>query len=289
MISFVKSFFKGTENDEAESERIMSIPRFTYRRNFTPFPDTELTTDAGWGCCYRCCQGLVSQLLMRMKKINNDIFGITNELSFFQDKPEAMFSIHSLVTQTKTLGIEPGTWAKPSQLGVAISNIFNSHNFSSIIALNSTIDSSVLESIQYPCSILLPLLCGLDTVEQNLFKFFHTAINLPQSVGIVSGYSGSAYYIVNCKTDGEVSYFDPHVVQEAVLDDNFSTFFNQPLQVMNFNSLNPSMLFGFFCIDKEEALSLAKILSEIQDSPVLFCNLSMEKEILDDFGVVDID
>ena len=281
----LKAFFDIPIQKEQQEVKI-NIPRFTYRRNFTPIPKTRITNDSGWGCCYRCSQGILGLYLRRLYKIKPE-FSAHEYLSSFLDIPDAMFSIHSLVSETQKLGVQPGNWAKPSQLSAAIVNILQKHNLSGINALNSTIEPELLEKVSYPCLILIPLLCGLSKFDESLFSFVYTCLQLPQSLGIVSGYFGSAYFLVGCSSSGTIAYFDPHVLQEAATTSNdFSTFFNQPIHQMKVSELNPSMLFGFFASTYEEATNIAKTLSEVQNSPILFASAPNEDDLN---KVLDID
>ena len=224
--------------------------------------------------------------LIKLNKIKPELFK-DNYLSSFFDTPEAMFSIHSLVQETQKLGVQPGKWAKPSQLSAAIVNILQEHHLSGINALNSTIEPESIEKVTYPCIILIPLLCGLKEFDQKFYPFISECLQHPQSTGIVSGFSGSAYFLVGCSSSGMVAYYDPHVVQEALTSTNdFPSLFNQPVYQMRSSQLNPSMLFSFFCQTKEDAINLAKTLSQLPNSPILFQSVPNEDDLN---RVLDID
>lgn len=276
MIDFFKSIF---DTNEPMKKRFQGLPRFTYRGGFDPFPDTTLKTDAGWGCCYRASQGVLARytLLLHEKHrdLYNHIFGTKRSpLALFADVPKMPFSIHQLVRAAK---VTPGEWAKPSQVAIAINTIFNNLHLGCYASLQSGIELEVLEDLNYPALLLISLRCGLDNFEEKYLEFIRYILDRPESLGIVSGYSGSAYYIVGADND-HAFYYDPHTCQDAVKSTKeFGTYSHPPLLSMNLSQLNPSILICFALETKEDAICFSTEISSFTNSPVIFSNVNIEQ------------
>lgn len=274
MFNYIKGLWKHTD-DDSNVEEFKNRPRFTYRSDFAPILGTSIISDVGWGCCYRCCQGIVAQYIKLYQAISPELFQkkfgiIENFLSLFFDTEKSVFSIHSLVSATKEIGVAPGEWAKPSQVAQAFCKIFDRYSLSYYYLVDSIFEPSKIENIEYPIIIMIPLKCGLQTFDKSLAPFIKHVFSLQSIIGMVSGYSGSAYYVVKISESDEVFYFDPHVVQPAALsDESHDTFYNQKVMKMSLSQLNPSILMCFACFDKESAFKLMENLVTFQDTPIM--------------------
>ncbi|KAH0790302.1 Clan CA, family C54, ATG4-like cysteine peptidase [Histomonas meleagridis] len=204
------------------------------------------------------------------------------------DTLKAQFSIHNLSLENKNIfGIHPGTWGKPSQIANAISSIMTRHNLSSYVALDCNIEPEALSKKTYPLLLMIPTMCGLDTLDPLLFPFLKHIFTIKENLGIVSGYCGSAYYVVDIKDSEEVFYFDPHVVQKAVTkSEQFESFFSQPIQKMEMSQLNPSILLCFECPNEERTKNIIKELTEFPKSPLMYSS-QIDDEVIN--HVLDID
>ena len=290
MLNYIKSFWNPSNNDQ--KNEYSEIPRFTYRSEFTPIPNTSITCDSGWGCCYRCCQGIAARYIKIIHEKDPKIFekafnGVESYLSLFEDTLDAPFSIQNLVMETEKLGVSPGEWAKPSQVAVSLSNIFNKYTLHNYVSLNCLIEPSKLQQAQYPMILMISLMCGLQEFDQAYFPFMKYLFTLPETIGIVSGFSGSAYYVVNINDSEVVSYFDPHVIQLAAKSsESNETFFNQKLMTMALSQLNPSILICFICLDKQSTDTLVKNICEFPNSPISLSEI-ISDDVIDQ--VLDID
>lgn len=272
MLNYIKSFWNHSDDN---AEEFQSKPRFTYRSDFAPILDTTITSDVGWGCCYRCTQGIIAQYLKLFQAINPEIFTkkfgqVEDILSLFFDTKEAIFSIHNLVKAAKEIGVTPGDWAKPSQVAQAFTKIFDQYHVSYYYVLDSIFEPSKIDHAEYPIIIMIPLKCGLTSFDRSHFPFMKNIFHLQNTLGIISGYSGSAYYVVKINDTEEVFYFDPHVVQPAATsNESFETFYNQKVMKMSLTQLNPSILMCFACFDKDSAYKLMENIVTFPDTPIM--------------------
>lgn len=277
MHRYLLSWLEGPGAESKLHSELIKIPRFTYRSGFEPIPRTQITTDSGWGCCYRCCQGFLARFLLQVDEGN---------LCHFQDRLESIFSIQNLVLRTSKNGVKPGEWAKPSQIATSVVEIFKSMGLCSYVCLDCTISRADLPQ-SFPMLLMISLRCGLDKLDTDFCPFIHKMLQLPESLGIVSGYLGSAYYVVGADESHKIFYYDPHTVGNAVIyTQQHKEFFEPPIQSMQIEQLNPSMLFCFACFDSNSLENVLKELQEIEHSPIQVCDI-IETELMNQ--VIDID
>lgn len=278
MHRYLFSWLEGGGSNEKRYSELLKIPRFTYRSGFEPIPHTAISTDSGWGCCYRCCQGFLARFLISVSNSN---------LSLFEDRLGATLSIQNLVLGTSKIGVKPGEWAKPSQIATSVVEMLNTIGFASYVCLDCTVARSSLPK-SFPMLLMISLRCGLDSLDPDFYHFIYKMLQLPESLGIVSGYLGSAYYVVGMDEPTQrVFYYDPHTVSEAVCcADHHKSFFEPPLQEMQIEQMNPSMLFAFSCGDSGSLDNVLDALTTVKDSPIQVCE-TIETDLIDQ--VLDID
>lgn len=290
----MKVIGKIDSHSESSPELFSHVPRFCYRKDFQPIPPGNFITDRGWGCCYRSIQGLLCQCFLRLKEKYpyryNQIFHSTISPYFlFYDIPAAPFGIHSLVAEAELLGLNAGEWAKPSLLAVAIQNICKTIHFGCIISHDFTITKSEVD-VPYPALLLIPGLFGLNQLDQSLIPFLQLCMCVEDSLGIVSGWKGYAYYIVGFNNT-HFAYFDPHTTKPAIVDEqNEDSLYSLSFKKIKYNQLNPSMLLGFLCKTESELNELLVTLMSCTSSPLDFTEPNYEdacKRVLDidDLGI----
>ena len=266
------------------TEKYRTIPRFTYRSNFQPIPGTNLTTDARWGCCFRSSQTLIAMYFKKLYYHNSKKFGENTKimqflkqdndqnyslLSLFEDTILAPFSIHNLVLAASIFDVKPGSWAKPSNVASSIKKLFQILDLNCIANFNTPFDPTNILEEKYPLLLLISLRLGLNTIDPDYLEFIKAYFSIEENLGLVSGQGGSSYYFVNIEQDNLLSYYDPHVVQNAAtkIDDHL-TFYNQRINTMPFDNLNPSILLGFACLDPESTYNFLVRLSQIPITPI---------------------
>ena len=235
------------------------IPRFCYRKSFSPIAGTKLTRDRGWGCCFRSAQGLLAEFAMKLlekfPERYTEAFGCAHPLALFYDSESAPFGIHKLVLATAKYGIEPGNWAKPSLLAAGIRDVMEGLGLGCIVTQDFGITKTPDLSTKFPAILLIPGLFGLHKFDMSFFPFLALCICIDGGLGFVSGCKNSAYYIfgVDCGNQSFL-YFDPHTTKEAaVTETDFPSFFSLPKKTLKAASANPSMLLGFM-VPSETAL-----------------------------------
>ena len=235
---------------------------------------------------------MVANFLRRLEDTDPALFTRTIQsrqraLSLFEDTSSAPFSIHSLVQETHACGVKTGEWAQPSQVGASIVSILGRLGLNAVETVQSAIEPRDIDVQTFPLLLMVSIRCGMDELQPEQHEFVRTALTLEGSLGIVSGYAGSAYYIVGLEEPDKVAYFDPHVVQPAVVDDKqYHTFFEPPVKTMALGRMNPSMLCCFICRDVEQGHVTLATLSQVPHSPILYCE-RVSNDKLDE--VLDID
>ncbi|EAY14984.1 Clan CA, family C54, ATG4-like cysteine peptidase [Trichomonas vaginalis G3] len=275
---------------KGDIKKYENIPRFTYRCNFQAIQPGNITSDSGWGCCYRSAQGLIASYFLNYAPVDAEyFFTVFNEIpmfSLFEDRVEMPFSIQNLVYRSELFGVKPGTWAKPSQLAATIESIFKDLKLSVLISKDSNIIPEDVKTMRAPFLLLIPILLGMKDVEQKFIPFIKYTFQRPEFLGAVSGSSDFSYFLVGLSEDQNVVYFDPHVTKQAVASSfDHSEFFEVPPRGIKMKSLNPSFLLGFFCSSTENAISLIEDITKLKDSPITFSEI--RKDLVDQ--VLDID
>ena len=282
---------------------ISSIPRFCYRKGFEAISGSSLTSDKGWGCCYRSSQGLLAQHILRIHKNSNDIYNQIfpenqNPLSLFADDPKMPFSIHSLVNATNQIGVPIGEWAKPSTISAGIKIILENLGLSCFLAQDFRLNADQISSLTFPCLVLIPGLFGLEKFDKRFLPFLQLCICIDSSLGFVSGQRYSAYYFFGMSST-DIYYFDPHVTKKFVhktslndeddssKDNNYDCFYELESKHINALSINPSILLGFSCTTKQELNDLMSILVSCNSSPI---SIAHDSDLADiENTIIDID
>jgi cysteine protease ATG4 len=264
--------FIGSRSTSQEDKAAKEIPRFSYRKSFSCIPDSKLTTDRSWGCCYRSTQGLLAQFVLRFRRLASDqyadAFGIdTSPLSLFHDSPESPFGIHRLVQESAKFGIPVGEWARPSVVASSIKAILSTLQIGCIVTQSLSICHSEVPDT-FPALLLVPGLFGLDGLDPAYPPFLMLCLCDDSCLGMVSGHRNSAYFIVGF-TATHFGYFDPHTTNKAVLNENdHVSYYELPVKKLRAADLNPSIMIGFFINDRDELADLEGRLVSCLGSPI---------------------
>jgi cysteine protease ATG4 len=110
-------------------------------------------------------------------------------------------------------------------------------------------ESDVEEEWGKPVLVLLPLMLGVGKLGQDYYEVVKTALQMPESVGIIGGRPRSALYFVGYQ-DESLLFLDPHLVQEACTDDmdllnNLRTYTNKSARIIPLTKVASSMTLGF--------------------------------------------
>ena len=273
----------GNTINSSDTERLKSIvttiPRFTYHRDFDPLSN-GLKSDKNWGCCIRCGQSLLSQYIMKVYGIIgrpkfSQIFPQMKYdfLDLFHDDRNMPFSIHSFCREISILGGKPGEWVKTSILAKTLQQLLLPFGLKTVVAENGCLSREELRNAlngnDVPVLLLFPLMLGLKTFDMKFLAFLEVSLSVvPQSIGVVGGQQGKAYYLVGYQKS-DLLYFDPHETMDAVKKtDDHSILFKAQLKRMNATQLNSSLLIGFLITKADDAEELPIVLSASGECPI---------------------
>lgn len=109
-----------------------------------------------------------------------------------------------------------------------------------------------------PLLIVVFAKIGLSKPNPEYLPFIKEILTFPESVGMLGGKPGLAYYIMGHVED-KLIYLDPHFVQESLksrkdLDDEtlFSTYFSSSIRYLSLEDIDTSVGFAFWIKDEVE-------------------------------------
>ncbi|KAJ1443639.1 Peptidase C54 [Sesbania bispinosa] len=205
----------------------------TYRKGFDAIGDSKYTSDVNWGCMLRSSQMLVAQPLDKE---------YINILQHFGDSEACAFSIHNLLQAGKGYGLAVGSWVGPYAMcrtwEVLARNQRERNDLGeqplpmAIYVVSGDEDGErggapvvCIEDASKRCSefsrgladwtpllLLVPLVLGLDKVNQRYIPLLQSTFKFPQSIGILGGKPGASTYIIGVQNE-KAFYLDPHDVQ----------------------------------------------------------------------------
>ncbi|EAX88082.1 Clan CA, family C54, ATG4-like cysteine peptidase [Trichomonas vaginalis G3] len=269
----------GTTIIQSDTEKLKkvvdTIPRFTYHKGFSPLAG-GYTTDKNWGCCIRSGQGLLMQFVSKLYQLYGDkiknIFPNGSKFELFFDHPQAPFGIHCICRELETFGVKAGEWVKPSMLAPVFKDLLSFFGIHVVIAENGCLSrESLREALSYghPVLLLFTLMLGYKDFDLKYLPFLRLTLSLIyQSVGVVGGQQGKAYYLVGHQKEN-LLYFDPHEVYDSVTKlDNMNLLFKAQLKKMQSSQLSSSMLVGFYITSMQDAEELPMLLSASGECPI---------------------
>jgi hypothetical protein len=282
---------------------MVDIPRFTYRKGFSPLSSEHhclsLKSDTHWGCCIRCGQSLLAQYMCHCVRDHplhyQGRFRSQSVLSLFDDIPDAPFSIHNICRELVTVGGHEGAWVKGSHLASAFSNLLTKFNFPVYVATNACFCVSTAISMFSPDSSLLcliPTMCGSMTFDDRCFDAVALAVLSGFGLGFITGLKGKARYFVGTSR-GQFHYFDPHVTKKFVAGvKDHGSLFDVKLESMPIADVEPSVLLAFAFPNTQALIETMTVLRGFEFSPFAIVDEEMKSEIqtedVGDWGVVEL-
>eukprot|EP01094_Clydonella_sp_ATCC50884_P022420 TRINITY_DN5135_c1_g3_i4.p1 TRINITY_DN5135_c1_g3~~TRINITY_DN5135_c1_g3_i4.p1 ORF type:complete len:412 (+),score=109.88 TRINITY_DN5135_c1_g3_i4:189-1424(+) len=242
----------------------------TYRRDFSPIPGSQYTSDAGWGCMHRSAQMLITQAFLccklgrdwRLTKSSALPREYVETLRLVSDHPDAPFSIHKIALQGKCLGKEVGQWFGPSTAINAVQQLHAIHQrtaFNMFIADDGVVYLDQLRRAARspqdpdadtfsPVLLMIPVRVGLDRLNPLYLSAIRECFHYRQSLGIIGGRPRASLYFV-ASQGNTLLYLDPHVVQPAVNMGkkrfDHSSYHCKALKRINIVDADPSMAIAF--------------------------------------------
>ncbi|EJS42084.1 atg4p [Saccharomyces arboricola H-6] len=323
---FLSSLF-GRETSSYTDEFLLDVRsrvNFTYRTRFIPIPRAPdgpsplslnvlvrtnpintienyianpdcFNTDIGWGCMIRTGQSLLGNAL-QILHLGRD-FRVDNEKSlkreskivtWFNDTPEAPFSIHNFVsTGTELSDKRPGEWFGPAATARSIQSLIYGFPECGITDCVVSVSSGDIYQnevekiyVENPDSIILFLLgvkLGINAVNESYRESICGILNSARSVGIAGGRPSSSLYFFGYQGN-QFLYFDPHIPQPAVEESFVESCHTSKFGKLQLSEMDPSMLIGVL-IKGEEDWQRWKL--EVTDSTII--NILPQR--MDDFDV----
>jgi cysteine protease ATG4 len=296
---------------------------FTYRSGFSKIGNSNLTSDAGWGCAVRVGQMLLSEVFNRLKNSDRQVNPDHDVLEKFLDTDDSPFSLQKLVLAfSREDDSKIGTWLGPNNVCHSIKQLvsdFNEKcsNSSSVdtenpvteqpgsepstskhilqvhVCMDSTVVIPELPKVEIsPILIFIPLRLGLDSINSSLYgQDILNSISYPQSVGIIGGRPRTAYYFFgHSETTKELLALDPHTVRahSGSVDEADNTC-DSPLFIKSVEHLDPTMALGFLARTQVELDDLIHRLSSSKLCAIMRELPNMDFEFKGDLDNLDVD
>lgn len=266
-------------------EDIKSRLWFTYRKQFSPIGDSNMTSDSGWGCMHRCGQMFMAQALL-VKYLGRDWIWkpncmnetYKNILNQFNDNVESQYSIHKIASKGCTLEKQVGQWFGPNTvvqvlkrlteedsendivIHVAMDNmvvkseirkLFNKEKDSAQESKTSPSSSLGDQENSNPVLLAIPLRLGLSEIMPVYFDKLKEVFTLKQSLGIIGGKTNHASYFIGY-VGNELIFLDPHTTQTHRDQVDDSTYHCSNPSRMVFSQLDPSIALCFYLKNVED-------------------------------------
>ncbi|KEG09425.1 putative AUT2/APG4/ATG4 cysteine peptidase [Trypanosoma grayi] len=273
----------------------------TYRRNFSPLPNSALTSDQGWGCLARASQMLLARALWCHSP--SDF-----QLEYFRDldSPQgAPFSLHNMVRGVSAEGSDfRNEYWPPSQgckairwcVDEAVKRGILSCGMEVVVALGGCVSlDNVCKHLEANCAVLIlvPVRSGTSRcITQTMFWALEHVLYFSSCVGVVGGVPNRSYYILGTCPSGML-YLDPHcVTKEALLTcDEGDTAAAIPtasdVKCVEWHRVDTSFFIGFYVasmsawqefqkqLENVERQLAVRILSVMRNESLGPCNLDI--------------
>lgn len=252
-------------------------------------------TDIGWGCMIRTGQSLLGNAL-QILHLGRDFRVNGNEslereskfVNWFNDTPEAPFSLHNFVSAgTELSDKRPGEWFGPAATARSIQSLIYGFpecgiddcivSVSSGDIYENEVEKVFAENPNSRILFLLGVKLGINAVNESYRESICGILSSTQSVGIAGGRPSSSLYFFGYQGN-EFLHFDPHIPQPAVEDSFVESCHTSKFGKLQLSEMDPSMLIGIL-IKGEKDWQQWKL--EVAESAII--NLLAKR--MDDFDV----
>eukprot|EP01129_Flabellula_baltica_P009740 TRINITY_DN4030_c0_g1_i1.p1 TRINITY_DN4030_c0_g1~~TRINITY_DN4030_c0_g1_i1.p1 ORF type:complete len:344 (-),score=48.94 TRINITY_DN4030_c0_g1_i1:41-1072(-) len=262
----------------------------SYRTGFPKIlgEKNKIKSDTGWGCMIRAGQMMLAEAYrfhFMPKRIVDDIlfpedayFGILVEIvNWFHDTPDCPYSIHSIVYLGESMGTPAGNWFGPSLICNCLRNLSKETDLPLNIYTtdNTTIYMDEIENLMdkgdgdwtHSLCVFIPLRLGVKKLNPLYYNSILTYMKFKESIGMIGGSPGSAYYFVGFKGK-KLYYLDPHTTQKFKTkssDDLYQSYFPNTPKSMHISELDHSIAFGFYFTDENSFSNFIRKFEKIKD------------------------
>jgi cysteine protease ATG4 len=177
------------------------------------------------------------------------------------------------------------------------SDPFYNDSFIECASPESVKEMEKLLSKKWNSSLMIVFLAkiGLDKPNPVYLPFIKELLSYPESVGMIGGKPGYAYYIMGHVHDKFI-YLDPHFVQESVnsrkvLKENLSSYHCQAARYVSYSEIDTSIALAFMIKDENHFKKFIKNFKESckNNDSFLGVDISPPREDLSDFESVGED
>ncbi|KAJ3019090.1 UNVERIFIED_CONTAM: Cysteine protease atg4b [Siphonaria sp. JEL0065] len=263
----------------------------TYRHSFPPIAPSSYTSDVGWGCMMRSGQMLLANALVyhllgrdwRLSKNSGKVWDdYVKIITWFLDSNSSPYSIHRIALIGTQYDKAIGEWFGPTTIAQVLRILHEAQATESKMAMHIVKDGTLLlDELAGTCTrrdtedgkegwsavlILVPVRLGLDSLNSvyhgSIKKFFEFS----SSVGIAGGRPNSSLYFMGVEGENHLIYTDPHFMRQTIdlkdpaaySTENLETYHCTTVRIVPISSLDPSMVFGFYCRNKQEVDQFVK-------------------------------
>lgn len=184
---------------------------FSYRKGFTAkLGDTILSSDAGFGCMVRACQGILGEALKRCLLPSTfeledryDLKEYRDILEMFADDGHSRFGIHSIFRRGVQFGVPIGQCFGPSVISRILKEIIIENledlPFSCVLLKDGSCffhREELYRSLVVGKAllILLPIQLGIDFLDPEYDSVVRGILKHPNSLGLAGGHGGNQWF-----------------------------------------------------------------------------------------------
>lgn len=152
----------------------------TYRRNFPAIGGSGPTSDCGWGCCLRVGQMVTAEALVRHHLGRNWQWDprrpdptFNRILKMFEDKKNAIYSIHQIAQMGVSEGKEVGQWFGPNTVAQVLRKLSLYDEWSSMVLFVAMDNTVIVDEIKLQCLSRRASSTKMDSDEDRLRSCHH--------------------------------------------------------------------------------------------------------------------
>ncbi|KAI8839026.1 hypothetical protein BJ741DRAFT_599736 [Chytriomyces cf. hyalinus JEL632] len=251
----------------------------TYRHSFPPIANSAYTSDVGWGCMLRSGQMLLSNAFL-LHFLGRDWTLEENKgekwdeyvkiISWFLDSNSSPYSIHRIALIGVQFDKNIGEWFGPTTISQVLRILHESHQRETKFSIHVVSDGNLLldeltatrteDDGSNAVLILVPVRLGLDSLNPVYYPAIKHFFTMPSCVGIAGGRPNSSLYFTGVEGENHLTYMDPHLMRQTIdlkdpasyTPEDLETYHCPSIRVVPISTLDPSMVFGFYCRNEKE-------------------------------------